>query len=109
MEKQNHKIMLTIFIFTHLITVSTALLILYNVYGIEADESGRFPSNDSIWVNLLLNKFKALGCNMKERCILISSRILKLKIQNRPKRRWGPTKQFSIIKIKKNEKVKYKY
>jgi len=72
--------MQTVFIFTHLVMISAVLLILYNGFGIEAKETGRFHSTDSIWPADIFKRVKMLRCRMKARVVLISDRISSLKI-----------------------------
>jgi hypothetical protein len=85
------KTMQTVFIFTHLIMIGAVLSVLYIGLGMEAEETGTYPLIPEVWVSQRLNRFKAFGCRMKARVIVLSDHVSRLKIPNRLIRRSGHT------------------
>jgi hypothetical protein len=86
----NIKIMLTaVFIFTHLVMAGTASAVLYIAFDSNPEQTGDYKVTRVIREPYFLNKYAALRCGMKERALLFSAQISRVKIPGRLTRRSG--------------------
>jgi hypothetical protein len=71
--------------------IGAVLSVLYIGLGMEAEETMAYTSIPVVWVSQLLNRFKAFGCSMKARVVVLSDHVSRLKIPARLIRRSGHT------------------